>query len=112
MRPERRLKLNREFRRVFSRGHSKATPRLALYWWEKREGGFRVGFSVSRKVGNAVVRNRLKRQLRACFDRYAPDLAGRSVDFVVVCRPPAAGSTFAELDADLVKLLRKAKFMV
>lgn len=112
VRAEHRLKLNREFRRVFARGRSKATGRLVLYWWQKREGDFRVGFSVSKKVGNAVVRNRLKRQLRACLAQYQDILAEHSVDFVFVCRPAAARSSFADLNEDVVRLLRKGQFMV
>lgn len=112
VRAEHRLQLNREFRRVFARGRSKATGRLVLYWWEKRSGRFRVGFSVSKKVGNAVVRNRLKRQLRACLSQYQDTLALHAVDFVFVCRPAAAGATFAELNEDVVKLLRRGHFMV
>ncbi|MCL6593536.1 MAG: ribonuclease P protein component [Alicyclobacillus sp.] len=107
-----RLRANRDFRRVFGRGKSVATGRLVLYWLENREGHFRVGFSVSKKVGKAVVRNAVKRRLRAWFVQHTPDLQTYSVDFVVVCRQAAAEASFAELAADILKLLRKAKFMV
>ncbi|MCL6627074.1 ribonuclease P protein component [Alicyclobacillus shizuokensis] len=107
-----RLKQNRDFRRVFNRGRSAAARRLVVYWCPNRLGTFRVGFSVSKKVGKAVERNRLKRLLRECFQRRQEELAGRGVDFVVVCRPAAAGAKFQELDEELTKLLRKGKFMV
>ena len=67
----------------------------------------RVGFVVSRAVGNAVVRNRTKRRLRAVF---AGELAGipDGVDVVVRAQPAAATATFAELSEALKLLLHKA----
>jgi ribonuclease P protein component len=107
-----RLKQNRDFRRVFSRGRSVASRRLVLYWCPNRIGTFRVGFSISKKVGKAVERNRLKRILRECFHLHSQELAAHAVDFVVVCRPSASGAQFRELDEELMKLLRKGKFVV
>lgn len=107
-----RLRENRDFRRVFQRGQSTATQRLVLYWLDNREPTFRVGFSISKKVGNAVTRNRLKRQLRACFLTLADELEANRTDFVVICRQSAADATFSDLMSDLRKLLRRAKFVI
>jgi ribonuclease P protein component len=107
-----RLRENRDFRRTFQRGKSAATSRLVLYWYGNREATFRVGFSVSKKVGNAVVRNRLKRLLRECFLQYQPSLEPSKVDLVVICRPPSAEASLQELDKDLRKLLHRAHFVV
>jgi ribonuclease P protein component len=108
-----RLKDNREFRRVFQRGRSVATGRMVLYWYENRSTAeFRVGISISKKVGKAVVRNKLKRRLRECFQLLAPELKDKHVDIVVVCRKSAADMTFADIHSELLKLLRKAKIMV
>lgn len=67
----------------------------------------RVGFVVSKAVGNAVVRNRTKRRLRAAV---ATRLAGipTGVDVVVRAQPAAARATFAELSEALEPLLHKA----
>lgn len=112
MKSELRLKENYEFRRVFSRGKSTATSRLVLYWLDNRRPSFRVGFSVSKKVGNAVQRNRLKRILRECFHRLTPNLDEKSFDFVVVARQTSTDSSYQELYDDVVKLLHRAKIMV
>jgi ribonuclease P protein component len=108
-----RLKDSRDFRRVFQRGKSAATSRFVLYWLNNPQTEtFRVGISVSKKVGKAVVRNRVKRLVRECFQRFEPALGDCKVDFVVVCRPPSAEADFAEVCQDLSKLLRRGKFMV
>jgi len=109
---EYRLKENFEFRRVFQRGRSSATAKLVLYGMPNRRSSFRAGFSVSKKVGNAVERNRMKRLLRECFHHLAPELEGKSFDFVVVCRQGSTDSSYQELYDHLVRLLHKGKFMV
>lgn len=113
MRACHRLKATRDFRRVFQRGRSAATTRFVLYWWTPpRAETFRVGISVSKKVGKAVVRNRVKRLVREAFQRLEPELETCRADFVVVCRPPSADADFADVLEDLSKLLRRAKFVV
>lgn len=112
MQSEYRLKENRDFRRVFRRGKSFATPRLVLYYCDNRQASFRVGFSISKKVGNAVVRNRVKRCLRACFQAFIADLAQRRIDIVIVCRKEASAANYHELCNDVLKLLHKAKIVI
>lgn len=112
MQSEYRLKENRDFRRVFRRGKSFATGRLVLYYCDNRQKSCRVGFSISKKVGNAVVRNRVKRLLRALFQSVLPELSDKRIDIVVVCRKDAAYADYYELQADVLKLLQKAKIMI
>lgn len=107
-----RLKQTRDFRRVFRRGKSIASANFVLYWAPNREQSFRVGFSVSKKVGNAVERNRLKRLLRECFHEISKEIGLPAIDFVVVCRVAVKDKPYGAIDEDLRKLLRKAKFMV
>lgn len=108
-----RLKENRDFRRVFGRGKSTATGRMVLYYLNhNRQPSFRAGFSISKKVGNAVTRNLLKRRLRACMQSFSESLQVHSTDFVIVCRKSAAEATYQELERDLQKLLSRGKFMV
>jgi ribonuclease P protein component len=91
----RRLSRSAEFERVYRQGRSKGNRFLVLYAFpreddEKREevDGPRLGLSVSRKVGGAVDRNRVKRVLREAFWQEAERLPSSS-DYVVVARPDA-----------------------
>jgi ribonuclease P protein component len=92
-RRRRRLSRSAEFERVYRQGRSKANRYLVLYAFPREEGseeGPRLGLSVSRRVGGAVDRTRVKRVLREAFWQEAERLPGES-DYVVVARPDARG---------------------
>jgi ribonuclease P protein component len=90
----RRLSRSAEFERVYRQGRSKANRFLVLYAFprvaegEPRDAGPRLGVSVSRRVGGAVDRSRVKRVLREAFWAEAPRLP-EGADYVVVARPEA-----------------------
>lgn len=69
----------------------------------------RVGFTVSRKVGNAVERNRVRRRLREVARLVIPAQAQVDLDYVLVCRQAALRRDFAALQGDLVEALRRLK---
>jgi ribonuclease P protein component len=75
---------------VFRHGHSQANRYLILYTFPRAGGGRRLGLSVSRRVGGAVDRNRVKRLLREAFAAEAHGLRSDH-DYVVVARPDARG---------------------
>ena len=98
-----RLQKNRAFQYVYRKGHSAACRNLVLLAAPGRE--LKVGFSVSKKVGKAVTRNKVKRRLRECFRPY---LGGVKTGlYVVVARPAAAEAAFQTLQKDLAYLLKK-----
>src|ERR687885_1824732 len=95
--PRRRLSRSAEFERVYRHGRSKANRFLVLYAFPREaaadggaEDGPRLGLSVSRRVGGAVERSRVKRVLREAFWSEAPRLPA-GADYVVVARPDALG---------------------
>jgi ribonuclease P protein component len=88
-----RLSRSRDFAAVYRNGRSVSTRYLTLYSFTRPdgegEGEPRLGLAVSRQVGGAVVRNRVKRRLRACFDEFRARLAPDR-DYVLVVRPGLA----------------------
>lgn len=91
MKRRHRLSRSRDFDAVYRKGRSVSTRYLTVYAFPREDGqeldGPRLGLAVSRKVGGAVVRNRLKRRLRAAFDELAPAEARPDADYVLSARP-------------------------
>lgn len=89
-----------------------STPGFTLQIRERVDGeaeGMRVGFTCSKKVGNAVARNRAKRRLREIARLALPELGRDGFDYVLVGRREVtAGRNFAEMQADLERALQKA----
>jgi len=103
---EHRLTDKRDFQKVFHHGQSFANRYLVLYFVRNSEREhFRVGFSVSKKVGKAVTRNRVKRLLREAF-RLEKGMVKEPMDFVVIARPSAAELDFEKIRQNVQHLLR------
>ncbi len=106
----RRMRLLRpsEFARVYDTRQSASAGPLVLYAAANRENpaGVRLGLSVSRRIGSAVIRNRWKRRLREAFRVVRASLPGGN-DFVVVVRsgePPAGATGAREIEACIAAL--------
>ena len=105
MRRERRLKKSEEFAAVRKEGRSWADQVLVLVTRRNGLPVSRFGFAVGRGVGNAVVRNRVKRRLRAVA---SDSSVAQGWDLVVIARKPAAESSSHALSASLSGLLSRA----
>ena len=104
MNPETSLKQNRDFRAVYTRGKSAVSPRAVLYCRKNRREKNRVGFTVSRKLGNAVTRNRVRRRLREIMRLHAAEVR-QGYDLILVARTRAVGSDYGKLEADVLRCL-------
>lgn len=104
------LKLNHIFRRLYATS-GQANSFLVLYARRNRTGHNRVGVTVSKKLGHAVVRNRVRRRLREVYrlneERFQPGW-----DIVVVARTRAVNAPFAQLTKAYLSLAEKAGILV
>ena len=106
------LKENYEFRRLYAKGKNAASPAIAVYCRRRKGQQNRLGLTVGKKVGIAVVRNRVRRRLKEVYRLHEGELQP-GYDVVVVARTRAAFSTYRQLDeqflrmADRLGLLRK-----
>ncbi len=102
------LKKNRDFQIVYKKGKSFANKYLVMYVLENndrvnKEEVNRLGISVSKKVGNSVVRHRLTRLIRESY-RLQESRFQRGLDIVVICRASAKGKSYQELESALIHL--------
>ncbi|WP_061911574.1 ribonuclease P protein component, partial [Streptococcus cristatus] len=84
MRKNYRVKSEKDFKAIFKAGQNFANRKFVVYKLEKEQRHFRVGISVSKKLGNAVVRNSIKRKIRHVLIQHRADLT--KDDFVVIAR--------------------------
>ena len=100
------LKLNHIFRRLY-RSNGQANSCLVLYARKNRTGTNRVGITVSKKLGKAVVRNRVRRRIREAYrlneERFLPGW-----DIVIVARSRAVEVSFQKLNQSLLSLSEQA----
>lgn len=101
-----RVKKRRDFTRIYQRGKSAAAKNLVLCWRKTGLSVHRVGFTVSKKVGNAVVRNKVRRRLKE-IARLRPELFMTGYDYIVIARPPVVEISYREMEKELERLVKK-----
>ena len=102
-----RLVLERWFREAYDQNR-KFVGRFMVVWLRGGDGAaLRLGVVSSRKVGNAVIRNRARRRLREMFRRERPSLKG-AADVVIVARASIASASWPELVADFRRIAARA----
>jgi ribonuclease P protein component len=108
MKKKNRIKKNEEFQAVFQKGKSSANRQFVLYCLEKPgQPDFRIGLSVSKKIGNAVTRNRIKRMIRQVFTELK-EFIDSEKDFVIIARKPCADMTYEELKSSMLHVMRRS----
>ena len=103
-----RVKKEKDFNAIFKEGESVANRRFVIYRLANSQEHFRVGLSVSKKLGNAVMRNQIKRRIRHILIDHRNELVD-NIDFIVIARKGVENLDYAELEKNLLHVLRLAK---
>ena len=96
------LKMNYDFRRAYRKGRSAAEPCLVVYARRNNSPGSRVGFTVSKKLGCAVVRNKVRRRLREIYRLNEHSLRA-GFDIVVVARNRSVTADYRRLKREFLR---------
>ncbi|WP_409343676.1 ribonuclease P protein component [Paenibacillus sp. MBLB4367] len=108
MHREYRLAKREDFNHVYRRGKSVANQQFVLYAMaQPKQEHFRLGVSVSKKIGNAVVRNRLRRMMKEIIRLHIPEISG-GFDFIIIARKPAADLEYAQMEKSILHVLKRA----
>ena len=97
------LKRNDDFQNVYKNGKSYANRYLVMYVLENQTGRNRLGISVSKKVGNSIVRHRVTRLIRESY-RLQEDMFNSGLDMVVIARKSAKDKTCQDIGSALQHL--------
>lgn len=104
-----RLTKREYFSQVYKYGKSAANHQFVLYSLPRpKQEDFRFGLSVSKKLGKAVKRNKLRRRLKEIARHHADHLP-KGHDFILIARRPAAEMTYQELEKSFLHVLKRAK---
>ena len=99
---------NSEFQAIYKSGKSYANKYLVMYVSDNPDGKSKLGISVSKKVGNSVVRHRLARLIRESY-RLNTDMFNSGLNIIVIARTTAKGKNFAEIESAFLHLTRMHK---
>ncbi|HEY0827020.1 MAG TPA: ribonuclease P protein component [Bacilli bacterium] len=107
MQKEYRLAKKEDFNKVYRQGKSMGNRQFVLYYMTNAAvEHFRLGVSVSKKVGNAVVRNRIRRMLKEIVRHHAQAIKVHT-DLVLIARKPAVDMAYQEMEKSVLHVLKK-----
>jgi ribonuclease P protein component len=111
MKKELRVKKNKDFQEAFQKGKSFANRQFVVYALKKEEQDyFRIGLSVSKKLGNAVTRNQIKRYVRQAILELKDQLMIGN-DYIIIARKPASEMDFFEIKKSLTHVFKVGKVL-
>lgn len=109
MKKIKRLSKNEDFQTVYKKGRSMANRQFVVYVLKGKNKEYsRVGLSVSKKMGNAVVRNKIKRYIREVL-KDIEDKLQLGNDYIIISRRPVVDMDYHQAKSSLVHVLKKAK---
>ncbi|RJE83317.1 ribonuclease P protein component [Paenibacillus sp. 1011MAR3C5] len=108
MRRSLRLRNREDFNRIYRGGKSFANSQFVVYWSRQRIADpFRLGVSASKKIGNAVMRNRMRRMVKEIV-RHLEDRVQPHTDLILIVRKPATTMSMKEMEKSVIHVLKKA----
>lgn len=108
MKKKYRIKREHDFTLAFKRGKSTANRQFVVYIRENPDTDhLRLGISVSKKLGNAVERNKIKRRIRVFFQKHQAQLLPK--EYVVIARHPVSQMDYHQIEKSLIHVLKIAK---
>ncbi|MBY0202833.1 ribonuclease P protein component [Paenibacillus polysaccharolyticus] len=106
-----RLRNRADFSRVYRFGKSFANHQFVVYGCRRKDTEqFRVGVSCSKKIGNAVVRNRMRRMIKEIVRHHEQEIVTQ-MDLIFIVRKGALGMPYKEMEKSLLHVLRKASLL-
>ena len=99
------LKLNKDFKRLYYRGSFKSSPSLVTYGMKRWDKQCHIGITVSKKIGKAHIRNRVRRIIRAAYAQLEQEQNLKGWDFVFVARQAAVEQKSTDIYRDMKKQL-------
>ncbi|HLR65190.1 MAG TPA: ribonuclease P protein component [Pseudogracilibacillus sp.] len=107
-----RVKKQDDFQYILRKGNSFANRELVLYYLKNPEQKhFRIGISVGKKIGNAVVRNQIKRYIRQAIHELEETIDPR-IDFIIIARMPTKNMSFFQIKKSISHLLYKQRLFI
>ena len=107
MKKEYRVKKSQDFDNIIRKKQSFANRQFVIYYQENKLDHMRLGISVSKKLGKAHERNRLKRYVRESFKTRKDFL--KNYDIIIIVRPAAKGLSFLEFGSSIDHVLKRSK---
>ncbi len=103
------VKKNEEFKKVLNNRKTIGNKYIVIYYKENELNRNRYGISVSKKIGNAVIRNKIKRQVKNIIDKNE-NLFKKYQDYIIIMKKPFLDLTFKEKENSIIKLLEYSKW--
>ena len=106
-----RLKKNKEFGYVYKKGETSYSKVLTMYYVKTKIKPFKVGFSISSKIGNSVIRHKVKRKLTHLFKEFITQV-NPNYNYIFVARNGIEALTYDQLKVEMKKVLTKGNIIV
>ena len=105
-----RLKKRKEFGYIYKNGEIKYGKNMKLYFTTSKQKAVRIGLSVNNKVGHAIVRNKIKRQMRAILRELLPQILPKH-NLIFMVKDSITGLSFDEIKNEIKYLLNKSNLL-